>query len=87
MLISRKKYDELQHRLLEKEDGLEKLRGVLQDKAIEIRQLRREIDRMKTENKALEASLNATTAALEQTRNALAVSEKTRKQLLKERRR
>ena len=86
MLIPRRKYDELQKTLLDKEDRLEKLRGVLQDKAIEIRQLRREIDRMKIENQTLESSLDATAAALEKTRNTLAVSEKARKQLLKERR-
>ena len=87
MLIPRRKYDELQKSLLDKEDRLEKLRGVLQDKAIEIRQLRREIERMKIENQTLESSLDATAAALEKTRNTLAVSEKARKQLLHERRR
>lgn len=85
MLISRNKYNELQRSLLDKEDRLEKLRGVLQDKSIEIRQLRREIERMKIENQTLEASLDATAAALEKTRNTLAVSEKARKQLLRER--
>ncbi len=86
MLISRKKYDELQRSLIDKEDRLEKLRGVLQDKAIEIRQLRREIERLRMENSTLEVQLDATVAALDQTKNTLAISEKARKQLLKERR-
>ena len=86
MLIPRRKYDELQKSLLDKEDRLEKLRGVLQDKAIEIRQLRREIELVRTENRTLEVQLDATVAALDQTKNTLAISEKARKQLLKERR-
>ena len=86
MLIPRRKYDELQKSLLDKDDRLEKLRGMLQDKAIEIRQLRREIERLRTENKTLEVQLEATVAALDQTKNTLAISEKARKQMLKERR-
>lgn len=86
MLIPRRKYDELQKSLHDKEDRLEKLRGVLQDKAIEIRQLRREIERLRTENRTLEVQLDATVAAHDQTKNTLAISEKARKQLLKERR-
>ena len=69
MLIPRRKYDELQKSLLDKENRLEKLRGVLQDKAIEIRQLRREIERLRTENRTLEVQLDATVAALDQTKN------------------
>ena len=87
MLISRKKYDEMQRSLIDKENRLEKLRETLQDKSIEIGMLRRQIERMKVENQTLEASLDATAAALEQTRNTLAVSEQKRKQLLHERRR
>lgn len=87
MLISRKKYDELYNGLLHKEQQLTDLRATLQEQAHEIARLGRELEARKKEIQTLNASLDATSAALEQTRNTLAVSEKARKQLLKERRR
>lgn len=87
MLISRKKYDELYNGLLQKEQQLTDLRATLQDNAITIRSLERQIELQKKDIQTLNTSLDATASALEQTKSTLAVSEQARKQLLKERRR
>lgn len=75
-MVSRKKYDELYRKLLKKEEELDGKRL-----------LERENRMLKEEIRTLNASLDATAAELDQARGALAVSEKARKQLLKERRR
>lgn len=87
MFISRNKYETMYGEILHKEQQLTDLRAALQDKAFTIRKLETELKEKNKEIQTLNASLDATSAALEQTRNTLAVSEKARKQLLKERRR
>lgn len=75
-MVSRKKYDELYRKLLKKEEELDGKRL-----------LERENRMLKEEIRTLNASLDATAAELDKAKGALAVSEKARKQLLKERRR
>lgn len=87
MFLPRAKYQALQDELLRKEQQLTDLRATLQDNAITIRSLERQIELQKKEIQTLNTSLDATASALEQTKSTLAVSEQARKQLLKERRR
>lgn len=87
MFLPRAKYQALQDELLRKEQQLTDLRATLQDNAITIRSLERQIELQKKDIQTLNTSLDATASALEQTKSTLAVSEQARKQLLKERRR
>lgn len=83
--VRRKTYDECYHRLLQKEQELDDLRNTINQQRLTINLLNREKKKQSQELETLNASLDAT-AALEQTRNALALSEAQRKRLLKERR-
>ena len=85
MWVSRKKHDELVRELLRSQEELSEARMNLQYKALCERKIEGELKKAREEIETLNASLDATVAALEQTRNALAVSEAQRKRLLKER--
>ena len=87
MFISRNKYETMYGEILRKEQQLTDLRATLQDNAITIRSLERQIELQKKDIQTLNTSLDATASALEQTKSTLAVSEQARKKLLKERRR
>lgn len=86
MWVSRKKYDELVRELLRSQEELAEARMKLQYKALCERKIEGDLKKAREELETLNTSLDATAAALEQTRNALALSEAQRKRLLKERR-
>ena len=80
--VRRKIYDECYHRLLQKEQELDDRRNTINQQRLTINLLNREKKKQSQEIETLNASLDATAAALEQTRNALALSEAHRKRLL-----
>lgn len=85
--VKRKKYDELYHRLLQKEQETEDLRELGRQQKMTINLLNRENKGLRQEIDTLNASLDATSDALEAARNTLRISEQERKRLLTEKKR
>lgn len=86
MFGSRKKLQEQFAEILRLNEALDKTKEELFNARIQAKGLARKLKAAEEENQALNISLDATAAALEQTRGALAASETQRKKLLNERR-
>lgn len=86
MFGSRKKLQEQFAEILRLNEALDKTKEELFNARIQAKGLARKLKAAEEENQALNISLDATAAALEKTRGALAASETQRKKLLNERR-
>lgn len=86
MFSSRKKLREQFMEILKLNEDLEQMKAELINARIHAKGMARRLAAAEEENQALNISLDATAAALEKTRGALAASETQRKKLLNERR-